>query len=423
LADAAAIGFAACPGRALLDLIEECEQEEARQRAHPAPVEEEATAETSAEASTKAVEALVTLVRREVRVAVDREFLALTGRQPAPSQAPLEVKAPQPHQLPLLPCRRSGSSTDSGSGRPVAMAPSEECFDRSAPVSGERCGSEWQAVSSSTSASSCPGSPLPRERRNPEAGPGSGPADWLRGAEEQLAEHRQVLASLQEALASQALHWDGTWKSEAELRAEGDQEVEARLAQRWESRLGAVEVQVEQVQASVGSLARLQVELGAEAKLRQDADGRLQAFLRDFRGHIVSEVEELWTRQQGLSEGVESVRGLVTRALGLPADTSEGKGDECLASGCGGHAHLRGGGKAAPHVDASAEAPPTGRVTGPDELEGCGGGSRHLPLGEGSGASPALSSPPRGAAAPNRVPIHALPLPGGVLVTPTCAAG
>merc|ERR1712039_193697 len=145
----------------------------------------------------------------------------------------------------------------------------------------------------------------------------------------------------QEALTSQASLWDRTWKSEAELRAEGDQEVEARFAERFAARLDHVESQLAQVNASVGSLARLQVELGSEAKLRQDADGKLQAFLLEFRTHVVGEVEEIRTKQRQLTTCLDHAGSTLSRQHAAAVNSSE--------AACG-----------------STAANKSGRVTSPD---------------------------------------------------------
>jgi len=119
--------------------------------------------------------------------------------------------------------------------------------------------------------------------------------------------------ALRAIFSQQASRWDRVWKEQAELRAEGDQEVEARLS----NRIVALEVQVAQVHASVSSLARLQLELGAEAKLRQEADIRLQGFLKDFREHVVGEIEDLWANHRKMTGSFESMRGLVTKVIAL----------------------------------------------------------------------------------------------------------
>lgn len=256
------MGMAFDGSRALLDLIEECERETVVRSSPPASLDllagELPPPAKAAEGGRVAVEALVALVRREVREAVAVELQQL----------------------------RAPSSPSSSSAAAAAVAP--------------------------------PGAAVAQE---------SGEAALL----DVVAAQRRAIASLQADLACHAEHWDRTWKEQAELRAEGDQEVEARLGRRLGDRVGVAEAQLAQVSASVGSLARLQVELGSEAKIRQEADGRLQMFLRDFREHVVGEVEELWAKHRQLSVGVEGMRTLLgqqAEAFGRPPSARVAGPDE-----------------------------------------------------------------------------------------------
>lgn len=262
---------------ALADFLQECEAEEGR-RCEPEELGEGASLEAPS-----AAEALIALVRREVRTAVDQELAALReGRRQGQEHCESEAL----------------------------------CSERVAP---------------STAASSC-GSPSPHPQRFFEKLAAEmltaqrevftrtleeASSERLREAEAQLEALKSGLGRLDEGLSRQVEQWDSAWKSEAELRAEGDQEVEASTVALVSGRLEALEAQLGQVSASVGSLARLQVELGAEAKLRQEADGRLQVFLRDFRGHVVSEIEEIWANHRQLGASVEGVRGLVSKVVEL----------------------------------------------------------------------------------------------------------
>lgn len=164
------------------------------------------------------------------------------------------------------------------------------------------------------------------------SGLGIGDSSALHGVEAQLAEFQHALSRLQDGLCWYADQWDQTWKTEAELRAEGDQEVEKLLSRAIENQMDAAEQKISQVSTSLESLAGLQMKLGSEAKIRQEADGRLQMFLRDFRGHVVGEVEELWTRHRQLSAGVDLLRGLVGQVVELvemrTSSQSEGQKDQ-----------------------------------------------------------------------------------------------
>lgn len=190
-----------------------------------------------------------------------------------------------------------------------------------------------------------------------------------------MTEHRQVVADLRDTLVMHMEHWDQTWKGEAELRAEGDQEVENRLKACFVSKLEVTEAQLSQVSSSVGSLARLQVELGSEAKIRQDADGKLQSFLKDFRAHVVNEVEEMWTRHTQLSVGVEGIRSLMSQIVEL--------------------VELRTGGPSIT-IEGALASP---RIVGPDELEvarglaPCFGHSRSSSANTSSANSAASAAP------------------------------
>jgi len=423
----------------LLDLFEECQREEAARHgagdavfrgllaAANVAANEERERYASHEAtesanSSRVVEAFLGLVRREVRAVVDCELTALRSSSSAPSAAP---------RLCHFGGDRGPRSAAASSLGVTDLPPGHSLED-------ERLCSISERAAPSTSASSCVGSPLCPPMQSlcgacgniahhgfPKAtaaagmsGCGDGAAATAAAtaaaaeakaaaaeaaaeaatAREELEELRHALAGLREAL-------DRTWKTEAELRAEGDQEVEARLAEQLgggrggEQRLEGLEETLAQVSSSVGSLARLQVELGSEAKLRQEADGRLQVFLKDFRAHVVGELEEMWAKHQQMTVGVEAVRSFVVQALSTAA------------------------------AEASAAAPgdfvSPRLITGPDELEvsfagemawggspprGCDGAAA---AGSAGGSTP--SSPPRlggcrtppasalGASAPSRL--------------------
>mmetsp|Transcript_3640 Transcript_3640/g.9263 ORF Transcript_3640/g.9263 Transcript_3640/m.9263 type:complete len:406 (-) Transcript_3640:146-1363(-) len=236
------------------------------------------------------VEALVALVRHEVRAAITQEFAALMH-----SHSPLHHKS----------LSEAGSDEKNLSERALAST----------------------AASSCAAASSFPNTDMQVQQSSSDAGKlGEDSAivasvEWHgyagAGLEAQVMEQSRAIASLQDNLFWHADRWDCTWKSEAELRAEGDQEVEKRICGRLEARLEAVESQLVQLTSSVGSIAHLQVELGTEAKIRQDADGKLQAFLRDFRAHVASEVEEMWSKNHQLSTSLEGVRSLMGQLVEL----------------------------------------------------------------------------------------------------------
>lgn len=135
--------------------------------------------------------------------------------------------------------------------------------------------------------------------------------------ETQLAEHMQMLESLRETINAQMENLDRTWKEEAELRAEGDQEVEKCLLGQMEARINTIEAHMSQVSSSVGSLARLQVELRSEAKLRQDADGHIQAFFKEFREHVVKEIQDVWTKYQEMNTNVDHIHRLIGKVVEL----------------------------------------------------------------------------------------------------------
>lgn len=395
-------------GGGLLDLFEECQREEAARHgsgdavfrgllaAANVAADEERERYASHEAtgsanSSRVVEALLGLVRREVRAVVDCELTALRSSSSAPSAAP---------RLCHFGGDRGPRSAAASSLGATDLPPGHSLED-------ERLCSISERAAPSTSASSCVGSPLCRPKHSlcgacgnvahhgfPKATAaacmsacGDGAAATAAAAaaaaeakaaaaeaaaeaataREELEELRHALAGLREAL-------DRTWKTEAELRAEGDQEVEARLAEQLGGggggggqRLEGLEEKLAQVSSSVGSLARLQVELGSEAKLRQEADGRLQVFLKDFRAHVVGELEEMWAKHQQMTAGVEAVRSFVVQALSTAA------------------------------AEASAAAPgdfvSPRLITGPDELEVSFAGEMAWGGSPPRGSTP--SSPPR----------------------------
>eukprot|EP00927_Polykrikos_kofoidii_P068200 TRINITY_DN63568_c0_g1_i1.p1 TRINITY_DN63568_c0_g1~~TRINITY_DN63568_c0_g1_i1.p1 ORF type:complete len:403 (+),score=76.20 TRINITY_DN63568_c0_g1_i1:80-1288(+) len=267
------------------DLIEDCErEEESRECIDTAPVESASVKDGDSERDTTtspAVEALVALVRREVRAAVDLELASLMRGQ-------------------LF--RRQDHSTSARQNDHV----------------GGNSGSEKAAAS--TAASSCAGVPAPGASSCMTATDVSyqdlGGLSACAGAGLPLVEeHRRAIISLHEDLAWHVDNWDRVWKGEAELRAEGDQEVERRMCRSLESNIQTISSEVQQVNASVVSLARLQAELSNETRSRQEADVKLQAFLREFRDQIIGEIEEMRTRHCQLSNIVEGVRGMVSQTL------------------------------------------------------------------------------------------------------------
>jgi len=298
---------------ALLEFIQECEKEAALRQDHSSTLDGPWSClhleggRDSIDGNSP-VDALVSLVRREVRCAIEQEFITL---------------------------RRSSLEMHSALGLGEVLI-NDDC------PGGSTMRSEAEP---STSASSCAEMPIAPHK---EALASALAKELLHDVEVQLAEQKHILAGLQEVLSRQALQWEMVWKEEAELRAEGDQQTQSQILARLGSRLDSLEAHVKQVTTSVGSLARLQVELGSEAKVRQEADGRLQIFLKDLRGHFVSEVEDLRDKHQKLDATVEGVRGLVSGMV----DFLDLRNHPCEHGGC---------------------------VTGPDELEasfldkaGCG---------------------------------------------------
>lgn len=311
---------------ALLDLIQECEQEEARCRQNG--VHDLVINEIDSAMNARMLESLISLVRREVREVVDREVSAMRRALPT-------TQDHGSHGFTLRPEERLAGGSASRSGCASGAPSSSETLPST---------SDSSRTLPSISDSSRTGSP--RSMKHQDREDSDCISERLKAAEARISEHRQSLTSLREALTSQAGHWDQTWKGEAELRAEGDQEVEARFAERFGARLDNVETQVAQVNASVGSLARLQVELGSEAKLRQDADGRLQVFLMEFRAHVVAEVEEMRTRQRQMTDSLAAMEQIGVSRLATNGFTI---------------------------------CPKSGRVTSPDELEVTFGDSGSLP--------------------------------------------
>lgn len=322
-------------GGGLFDFLEECELEEQRRGVPATPPPQEKFKSAEARPNLE-VEALVALVRREVRAEVTAALADFPG-----TIGSLTAQA--------LPSTEDGRAEEAALDRRQASPRSD------GPLQSELAMPSTAASSRCGEACHSPGAPPLKQQeiydvsaldvqdlaRSAEAL--ASLARQTREAQDaQLGEQQREIKGLQETISLQVSHWDRNWKMEAELRAEGDQEVEARLQghmeARMEARLEALEQQLAQVSASVGSLARLQVELGSEAKVRQEADGRLQAFLKEFRGHIVGEIEEMRAKHQTVSNNVEGVRGLVGRVVEL--------------------------------VEMRCPLPASARVAGPDELEG-----------------------------------------------------
>merc|ERR1712096_98086 len=89
------------------------------------------------------------------------------------------------------------------------------------------------------------------------------------------------------------------------------------MGRRLVNRMADLEAQLVQVNASVGVLAQLQLELGAEAKLRQETDVRLQDVLKSLREQMVGEVEHLWEKHHELCSSYQVIREMVKKVVSL----------------------------------------------------------------------------------------------------------
>lgn len=230
--------------------------------------------------SARAVSALLALIRKEVRAAVEQEFTALRTSLPT---TPLAHEgdgawAQSSELKDLSTCTFSGAG--SGATSPHSMM---------AATKAEQSFSNGNANLAPVSITDAPNS--------------------------------AAVYLVTEELCRQSEYWERAWKHEAELRAEGDQEVESRILARLEPQFGQLEARMEQIEGSVKSLAKLQMDFGEEAKLRQDVDGRLQTFLRDFRHHIVGEIEDVWAKHQQLCAAVEGMRELMGQIVSMVQQT------------------------------------------------------------------------------------------------------
>lgn len=282
------------PGCALSDFIEECRREEAKRGGRVSSPDTAtrvagkllaAAGDDGLAESTRAVEALVDLVRREVRAAVEAEL---------------------------------SNAWHSRDFRDFSTAP---CDSKS-------CAHSDRATISTVSPSSCEGSPRGRQH-GAVSGQQKSPSSLLHdpdgmaatvmasAAQQQLLEQRCTLAGLQETLLLQKRSWEQTWRTEAELRVGGDQDVEERLTKRLEGRLDSVEEKLTKIHTTLGSFVKFQAEIGSEAEQRRERDTIIQAFLHEFRDHIGRMLDEMWAQQKQMGANVESVHSFIAKALGV----------------------------------------------------------------------------------------------------------
>jgi len=151
---------------------------------------------------------------------------------------------------------------------------------------------------------------------------------FVHGLEGKLSQQKRSLQGLKATVAQCQDRWDAIWKQEAELRAEGDADVQARIAQRFET----LEAQVSFLQESLSAVMNVQLELGTEARLRQESDAHLQTFLLDFRQHVVGEIDDLSAGHRQVTSSLEGVRGLVGKVVALVELQSE-QGAHCRVTG------------------------------------------------------------------------------------------
>lgn len=267
-------------GGALSDLIAECVREEQHRWVTAAEVARRTTSPSSSPqrgSQSRTAEALVMMVRREARAAASREMASLLKRLESRKE-PSDVKE-------LLQSESSG-----------CQEPQQSKID--VPLESSPC----KNVATE--------------------------AAFVHGLEGKLSQHKRSLNGLKATVSQCQERWDAIWKQEAELRAEGDAEVQARIVERFET----LEAQVGLLQESLSSVMNVQLDLGAEAQLRQDSDAHLQTFLRDFREHVVGEIEELSTGHRQVVSSLEGVRGLVAKVVALVELQSE-QGAHCRVTG------------------------------------------------------------------------------------------